>query len=78
MEQELENFFKCVNNHEWKSKDSGICPECYTNLYELKDVANMKQNHTFDSLLGDIRDLKTEYNLSSTDVIDAIQEELEI
>jgi len=76
LSQELVQKFKCVNGHTWESKDTGICPECYTNLYELKDITDMRQTNTFYHLLGEVELLKKKFNLSNFDVINAIEEEI--
>ncbi len=76
MSQELVQKFKCVNDHTWESKDTGICPECYTNLYELKGIADMRQTDTFYQIVGQLQLLKKEFNLSNFDVTEAIGDEL--
>lgn len=77
MSQETIQKFKCVNDHIWASKDTGICPECYTNIYELKEVADMKQDDDFQQVLGLISGLKEKYHLPRFDVIQAIEDETE-
>ena len=77
MSVEVIQKFKCVNNHVWESKDTGICPECYTNLYELKGVMDMKQDDEFYyNVLGTINQLKKKYNLTKFGIVEAINEEL--
>ncbi len=68
--------FKCVNGCEWEDKDTGMCPKCYSTLYDLKNIYDLKQSGDFQDLLKMVLHLKKKYNLDFYHINGAIEEEL--